>query len=294
LLFLLLTSATAPARLLLPFPVKHVPKNTLTKTNASQNDIKGLKFIILMMPLSYYLSGSFLYNSTTNVFNVIALISAILLIVDPILFIAHTGYNFYLSRQTITPAPEKPTKGRSKSSTSHLQATPTWWKWYAVAATIHLLDAWFFRSIIPFFERARASKGLSPPDDMQDLADICRLLWGIIRALSIFVIGLEIWENRLDVTKSLGQNYKNPKWGFALSFFLAPGIIALSALPVVGYLVFLGCWNSLGFLSSVIKEALKPDWRRGQDVFVKTSTKVVTVVPTETPRWKIWGVVPGA
>lgn len=243
------------------------------------------------MPLSYYFTGNSLYNSTTNVFNVIALISAILLILDPILFVAHTGYNFYLSRQTTAP-PEKP-KGRSKSSAAHLQAAPTWWKWYAVAAAIHLLDAWFFRSIIPFFERARASKGLSPPDDMQDLADICRLLWGIIRALSIFVIGLEIWENRIDLTKSLGQNYKNPKWGFAVSCFLAPGIIAFSALPVAGYLVFLGCWNSLGFLSGVVREALRPDWRRGQDVFVKTSTKVVTQLPKETPKWKIWGVVPG-
>jgi hypothetical protein len=247
------------------------------------------------MPLSYYLSGPFLYNSTTNVFNFIALISAILLILDPILFVAHTGYNYYLSRQTTAP-PEKP-KGRSKgtSSASHLHATPSWWKWYVVAGLIHLLDAWFFRSIIPFFERARASKGLPTPDDMQDLADICRLLWGIIRALSIFVIGLEIWENRLDLTKTLGQNYKNPKWGFAVSSLLAPGIVAVSAVPVVVYLICLGVGNSLGFFSGVVKDALKPDWRRTQDVFVKTATKVVTPLPAETnSKWKFWGVVPGA
>ena len=280
------------SRLLLPFGLQ----NTSAIITASPNAIKPSSKSSTM-PFNYYFSGEFLYNSTTNVFNFIALISAILLILDPLLFIAHTGYNFYLSRKVASPAAEKP-KGRPRaaSASQHHHATPSWWKWYVVAASIHLLDAWFFRSIVPFFERARASKGVPHPDDLQDLADISRLLWGILRALSIFVIGLEVWENRLNLTKTLGQNYKNPKWGFAASCFLAPTIVVVSAVPVVGYWVLWAGWNSLGFLTGVVTQALKPDWRRTQDVFVKTATEVVTALPTSetNPKWKFWGVVPGA
>src|SRR5579862_6816403 len=244
-----------------------IPVQT-TKEHSAPLRPKRLATSLVMLP-TYYFSGLFLYNSTTNVFNFIALISAVLLILDPILFVAHTGYNVYLSRQVRAPA-EKP-RGRAKAASSLTHAAPTWWKWYAVAATIHLLDAWFFRSIIPFFERAGASNRHTTPDDMQDLADICRLLWGIVRALSIFVIGLEVWDNRLELKKTLGQNYKDPKWGFAVACFMAPAIVAFAALPVLGYLVCLAAWNSLGFFGGVVKEALKPDWRRTQDVFAKTS-----------------------
>jgi hypothetical protein len=160
--------------------------------------------------------------------------------------------------------------------------------------TVHLLDAWFFRSIIPFFERARSQRDL-PPDDLQDLADICRLLWGIVRCLSLFVIILEIWEQRLVLKTVLGQDYKNPKWGFAVSYFLAPAIVALAALPVAVYFIFLAVWNSSGFFWGVVRDAFTPDWRSGQDVFVKKATESVGTVARATPSpsalkpvWKIW------
>jgi hypothetical protein len=241
-----------------------------------------------MLSLSHYLSQQFLYNATTNVFNVIALLSAILLLLDPILFVAHTGYIYYQSTQADNTSVEKK-KGRP-SNKDHLHTKPQWWMWYGASIIIHLLDAWFFRTIIPFFERARSQRDI-PTDNVQDLADICRLLWGISRSLSLFVIGLEIWDKRLELKTVLGQNYKNPKWGFALGYFIAPAIIALAASPVALYFVLLGVWNSGGFFVQVIKEAFKPDWRRGQDVFVKTATETVTILPKVTPTkptWKVW------
>jgi hypothetical protein len=250
------------------------------------------------MVLEYYMSSAFLYNATTNVFNVIALLSAILLILDPVVFVLHTGYSFYLHEQARKAADEKASAGpsastRAKGPPRTDEPQPAWWKWYAVSATIHLLDAWFFRSIIPFFERVRSAHypGDGRPDDLQDLADISRLLWGIVRALSLFVITLEVWEKRLVLKTVLGQHWKNPKWGFAISYFLSPAIVAVSGSPVVVYFAFLAVWNSAGFFWSVIKQAFKPDWRRTQDVFVQTATKVVTVVksPTATkPVWKFW------
>jgi hypothetical protein len=238
------------------------------------------------------MSSTFLYNATTNVFNVVALLSAILFILDPVVFVVHTGYNYYLHVQATKAANEKTTKGRRSHQSEEPQ--PAWWKWYAISATIHILDAWFFRSIIPFFERVRSPRypGDGRPDDLQDTADISRLLWGIVRVLSLFVVLLEVWEKRLELKKILGQHWKNPKWGFAISYFVSPAIIALAASPVAIYFACLGVWNSTGFFWSVIKEAFTPDWRRTQDVFAQTATKVVTVVkstPTETkPVWKFW------
>lgn len=157
-------------------------------------------------------------------------------------------------------------------------------------AAVHLLDAWFFRTIVPFFERARVQRETSP-DDLQDLADICRLLWGIVRALSLFVIGLEVREKRLELKKMIGEDYKNPKWGFVFSYFLAPTIVALAASPVAVYFVFLALWHSTGFFCLVVKEAFTPDWRSGQDVFVKTAAETIKVVTTSAPTkpmWKVW------
>ena len=255
-------------------------------------------FPAVIMSWCYYVSGEFLYVATTNLFNVIALLSAVLLLLDPIVFIAHSGYNFYLSVQETKAAAtrEKP-KGRSQPPRQNLQdripPKTEWWKWYVVSATIHLFDAWFFRSIIPFFERARSQHD-APPNDLQDLADISRLLWGIVRTLSLFVIALEIWEQRLVLTTVLGQHYKNPKWGFAVSYFLAPAIVALGALPVAIYFILLGLWNSGGFFWGVVKEAFTPDWRSGQDVFVKKAAETIAVVkkttstPIPKPAWKFW------
>ena len=244
------------------------------------------------MSWSYYVSGDFLYVSTTNIFNVIALLSAILLLLDPILFIVHSGYNYYVAQQASKPTTEKRKETRANLQ-NRVSPKTEWWKWYIVSATIHLLDAWFFRSIVPFFERARSQRDL-PPNDLQDLADISRLLWGIVRSLSLFVIILEIWEQRLVLKTVLGQNYKNPKWGFAVSYFLAPGVVALSALPVAIYFVLLAVWNSSGFFWGVITDAFTPDWRRGQDVFVKPAKETVTLVakatpvPSIKPAWKFW------
>ena len=246
------------------------------------------------MSYSYYVSGQFLYAATTNVFNVIAILSAILFLLDPLVFVAHTGYNFYLSKQATKRANEKAPERRSRRAPEPpeetLQPKPQWWKWYLASATVHLFDAWFFRSIIPFFERAQAQREV-PSNDLQELADICRLLWGIVRTLSLFVIGLEVWEKRLVLKTVLGQQYKNPKWGFAISYFLAPAIVALAASPVALYLVCRVLWNSTGFFWAVVKEAFTPDWRSGQDVFVKKATETVKVVETTIatkPVWKFW------
>jgi hypothetical protein len=252
------------------------------------------------MALGYYVSAEFLYVATVNVFNVIALLSAILLLLDPILFVAHTAFNYYLAQQALKPPPGKQTKGNSDrqdpraNPQNRLHPKPEWWKWYVVSALIHLLDAWFFRSIIPFYERARSQHD-APPDDLQDLADISRLLWGIVRCLSLFVIALEVWEKRLVLKTVLGQDYKNPKWGFAISYFLAPAIVAIAASPVAVYLMLLALRNSIGFFWGVVKEAFTPDWRTGQDVFVKTATETATVVAKASsapgvtnPFWKVW------
>jgi len=253
------------------------------------------------MPISYYWSCEFAYVATTNVFNFIAFLSAVLLILDPLIFLSHTGYTVYhesKSTRETTPT-EKRGSGRShRAETRSSLSKPQWWKWYAVSAGVHLLDAWFFRTIIPFYERAQSHRqsGQPPsPDDMQEFADICRLLWGIVRTLSLFVIGIEIWEKRLVVKDLLGKEYKNPKWGFAVSYFLAPVIVALSLVPVAVYFLILTCKNSTGFLWSVIKEAFTPDWRRGQDVFVKTTTAtstktVIKLQPSGVakPAWKFW------
>src|SRR5579859_6737770 len=224
----------------------------------------------ITMSWAYYVSFDFLYASTINVFNFTALISATLLLLDPVVFTIHTGYDYYQARQALKAETEKSGGAtRAQPQRKHGAKNPktVWWKWYVISATVHLFDAWFFRSIIPFFERARSQKDL-PPNDFQDLADIVRLLWGIIRALSLFVIALEIWEKRLVLNQVLGMHWKNPKWGFATSYFLAPMIIAVSGIPVVIYLVVLALWNSTGFFWGVIKEAFTPDWRSGQDVFV--------------------------
>src|SRR5437667_62950 len=153
------------------------------------------------MSWSYYVSWEFLYVTTPNVFNVIALLSAILVLLDPIVFIAHSGYNYYAAIKEANPSKQKQKeKGRAAPRQNLQDRLPEkleWWKWYAASVSIHLLDAWFFRSIIPFFERAQNQHDL-PVDDFQDLADISRLLWGIVRTLSLFVILLEIWEQRFD------------------------------------------------------------------------------------------------
>ena len=236
------------------------------------------------MSWSYYTSGDFLYVATTNLFNAIAFLSAILLLLDPLVFAFHTVYGYYRAQKAL-----KEQDGKKFKKAPALNK-PVWWKWYALSATIHLLDAWFFRSIIPFFERARTHKDQAP-NDLQDLADISRLLWGIIRSLSLFVITLEIWEKRLVLKTVLGQHWTNPKWGFAVSYFVAPSVIALSALPVAVYFILLGVWNSTGFFWMVIKDAFSPDWRHGQDVFVLTVTeKVIQVHETAKakPVWKVW------
>jgi hypothetical protein len=221
---------------------------------------------------SYYVSSEFLYLATANLFNVIALVSAMLLLFDPILFLAHTGYNYYLAQQALKTGEKEKRKGPPKPKDA-----PQWWKWYAVGITIHLLDAWFFRTIFPFYERVQSLRiSPPPPDDLNDLADISRILWGIVRTLSLFVIGLEIWDQRLVLKSLLGQTYTSPKWWFALSYFLAPAIVALSASPVAIYFVVLALWNSGGFFWGVIKDAFTPDWRTSQDVFVKTATTTVT------------------
>ena len=236
------------------------------------------------MSLNYYLTGEFLHVATTNVFNFIAFLSAIMLLLDPILFVVHTAYNYYLHLQAEKAETEK-RAGKSPSEVSRtlpkdrLNVTPEWWKWYLAAFVIHLFDAWFFRTIIPFFERARAQRDL-PPNDLQDLADIARLMWGIVRSLSLFVIGIEVWEKRLVLVTVLGKEWKNPKWGFAVFYFLAPAIVAVAASPVAAYFVLLGLWNSWGFFWGVIKEAFTPDWRNKQDVFVKTATDSVTATVT--------------
>jgi magnesium-transporting ATPase (P-type) len=249
------------------------------------------------MSLSYYTSSSFLYAATTNVFNVIAILSAILFILDPILFLIHTTYKFYLSLYPPEPPSESgKSKGRDnapKPPKERLVAKVAWWKWYLVAATIHLFDAWFFRTIIPFYERARALKELSG-DNLQELADIARLLWGIVRGLSLIVIGMEIWEQRLVLKSTLGEDYKNPKWAFAASYLIAPAIVGVSLVPVAVYLALLAVWHSTGFFWSVVREAFTPDWRSGQDVFVKHATSTAVGVSTGTPiapakpLWKVW------
>jgi hypothetical protein len=247
------------------------------------------------MTLSYCLTGEFLHIATANVFNVVALLSAVLLLLDPILFLVHSGYNYYLHLQAEKAEAEKragkpPSEQSRNRPKDHLNATPEWWKWYLAAFVIHFFDAWFFRTIIPFFERARAQRDL-PTNDLQDLADISRLMWGIIRSLSLFVIGIEVWEKRLVLVTVLGTKWKNPKWGFAVLYFLAPTIVAVAVSPVVLYFVLLGVWNSGGFFWGVIKEAFTPDWRSSQDVFVKTATETVTTTvgtATASPKAPAW------
>ena len=247
------------------------------------------------MTLSYCLTGEFLHIATTNVFNVVALLSAVLLLLDPILFLVHSGYNYYLHLQAEKAEAEKragkpPSEQSRNRPKDRLNATPEWWKWYLAAFVIHLFDAWFFRTIIPFFERARAQRDL-PTNDLQDLADISRLMWGIIRSLSLFVIGIEVWEKRLVLVTVLGTKWKNPKWGFAVLYFLAPTIVAVAVSPVVLYFVLLGVCNSGGFFCGVIKEAFTPDWRSSQDVFVKTATETVTTTvgtATASPKAPVW------
>ena len=252
--------------------------------------------LLPIMNLSYYTSSAFLYAATTNVFNLIALLSAILFIVDPIAFLIHGGYKFYLS---LYPPPPPETTGKSKSRApppapkDRISDRTPWWKWYLAAATIHLFDAWFFRTIIPFYERAQATKDLAP-DNLQELADITRLLWGIVRALSLIVVGMEIWEKRLILKSTLGEDYRNPKWAFAASYLIAPAIVGTCLVPVAAYLVLLTVWHSTGFFWIVVKEAFTPDWRSGQDVFVKhvteTVVKLSTMAPAATtkPLWKVW------
>jgi hypothetical protein len=253
----------------------------------------------IMAMLSYYTSSSFLYAATTNIFNVIAILSAILFLLDPILFAIHTGYKFYLS---LYPSPEQAEPGDKRKKPApapkgRVHPATQWWKWYLAAATIHLFDAWFFRTIIPFYERAQASKDLTP-DNLEELADITRLLWGIIRGLSLVVVGMEIWEKRLVLKSALGEDYKNPKWAFAASYLVAPAIVGTALVPVGAYLAVLGVWHSIGFFWSVVREAFTPDWRSGQDVFVKYAETVVRVgatgtpipkpVATGKPVWKVW------
>jgi hypothetical protein len=243
-----------------------------------------------MLSISGFFTQQALHNATSNVFNFIALLSAILLLLNPVIFVAHTGYNLYQAQTEAKQGGGE--KKKHKSPKDHLHPRPKWHRWYAVAMGIHLLDAWFFRTIIPFFERARGDTVALPANDIQDLADICRLLWGIVRALSLFVIGLEIWDKRLELKTVLGKDWKNPRWGFAAVYLLAPAIVALSTLPVVIYFAFLALGNSTGFFRTVVRDAFTPDWRSGQDVFMKTATeviKVVEVTPTAAkPAWKLW------
>lgn len=245
------------------------------------------------MSLSYYFTADFLHIAITNVFNVVALLSAIMLLLDPILFLAHSGYNYYLHLQAEKAQAEKragkPPSEKSRSTAKDtLTPTPEWWKWYLAAFFVHLFDAWFFRTIIPFFERARVQRDMSP-SHLQDLADIARLMWGIVRTLSLFVIGIEVWEKRLVLVTVLGKEWKNPKWGFACLYLLAPTIVAVAVSPVVLYFVLLGVWNSSGFFWGVIKEAFTPDWRSSQDVFVKTATQTTTAtVTTESAKAGAW------
>jgi len=236
------------------------------------------------MSISYYWSSQFAYVATTNIFNFIAFLSAIFLILDPIVFLSHTGYDFYYREKAgREPSPSTEKRGgrgaHNRADARASQPKPQWWKWYAVSATIHLMDAWFFRTIIPFYERAsvyRLSGQPPSPDDLQEFSDICRLMWGIVRALSLFVILIELWEKRLVVKDLLGKDYKNPKWAFAVSYFVAPAIIAISLIPVVIYFVLFGLWNSTGFFWNVVTEAFTPDWRKGQDVFTKIATTTAT------------------
>src|SRR5271163_2777560 len=96
------------------------------------------KIPFIIMALSDYFASKFLFIATANVFNVIALISAILLLLDPILFVAHTGYNFYQLRKAekAPAATEKKTRGKASESTHHRIPPHTeWWKWYLVSAT---------------------------------------------------------------------------------------------------------------------------------------------------------------
>ena len=250
------------------------------------------KFRFFVMALSDYLSSKFLFIATANVFNVIALISAILLLLDPILFLAHTAYNFYqLKKAEKNPPPEKG-RGKARGEVNPHRAPPNtaWWKWYVVVGIIHLLDAWFFRTFIPFLERAR--NGVETPgDDLRDLVDIARLLWGIVRALSILVLALEILEKRLVLKTVLGEDYKNPKWGFAIAVSLAPAIVIIAFSPVVVYWLLLALWNSTGFFWGVIVDAFKPDWRTGQDVFVTKIRETIVIKATETSKpalWQFW------
>jgi hypothetical protein len=260
------------------------------------------------MSLSYYWSADFAYVATTNIFNFIAFLSAIFLILDPLVFLSHTGYDVYYDKKggrETSPSSDK--RGSRSGSHSRNDARSThvktqWWKWYAVSATVHLMDAWFFRTIIPFYERASLHRrsGQPPlPDDLQEFADICRLMWGIVRALSLFVILIEVWEKRLVIKDTLGKDYKNPKWGFAVSYFLAPAIVAISLVPVAFYFFILALQNSTGFFMNVIKDAFTPDWRSGQDVFVKTATTtatktIVRIKPsagtsvTTKPKWGLF------
>ena len=246
------------------------------------------------MDISCYLSSKFLFIATANVFNVIALISAILLLLDPILFVAHTGYNFYQLKKAEKNPPPAQTRSKGRAEVNPYRQPPytAWWKWYVVAGIVHLLDAWFFRTFMPFLERAR-SEIEQPQDDLRDLVDIARLLWGIVRALSILVIALEILEKRLVLKTVLGEDYKNPKWGFAIAVFLAPAIVVISFTPVVVYWLLLALWNSTGFFYRVIVDAFTPDWRTGQDVFVTSKIRETIVIKaTEAPKppmWKLWG-----
>lgn len=119
-------------------------------------------------------------------------------------------------------------------------------------------------------------------------------MWGIVRSLSLFVIGIEVWEKRLVLVTVLGKEWKNPKWGFACLYFIAPTTVAVAGSPVVLYFVLLGVWNSSGFFWGVIKEAFTPDWRSSQDVFVKTATETMTAtvtIGTAAPNAKagVWG-----
>jgi len=230
----------------------------------------SFKFI---MALSDYFSSKFLFIATANVFNVIALISAILLLLSPIVFVAHTGYNFY-HFQKAEKIPPQQTGRRAEVNPYRHPPYTAWWKWYVVTGIIHLLDAWFFRTFMPFLERARSGIE-TPAKDLGDLIDIARLLWGIVRALSIVVIAVEILEKRLILE----------------TVSLAPMIVAISFSPVALYWLLLATWNSTGFLWGVIVDAFKPDWRTGQDVFAPSNTaEIITAMEApKPPQWRIWG-----
>jgi len=111
--------------------------------------------------------------------------------------------------------------------------------------------------------------------------------------LSILIVSIEIMDHRLDPKSVLGSNFRNPKRLLAMSWFIGPALVVISALPVVLYFFVVMCWHSVGFCWSVVMEAFSPDWRTSQDVFVATARETVTIVQPEAtelakPFWQVW------